>query len=175
MKEAYRIAQEHNSKSHEHSQYHYDKKVYFTNLDIGDRILVRNLTPRGGDLVNSVHTGKMKFISLLLRRATVWCTKLLQRVQKENFEYYIVICYYLVRTCHLIFPPPKSTKITPQRCPTPYPSTDDDINNLISSGNAPSTSMRTGQNRQPPVQLHYGVSGTPGYVHPRSRKCAFIT
>ena len=46
MKEAYIIAQEHNSKSHQHSKYHYDK-VYFTNLDIGDRILVRNLTPRG--------------------------------------------------------------------------------------------------------------------------------
>ena len=40
MKEAYRIAQEHNNKFHQHNKYHYHKKVHFTNLDIGERVLV---------------------------------------------------------------------------------------------------------------------------------------
>ena len=49
-----------------------------------------------------------------------------------------------------------------------YSDNDEDVNSCISSGLSSSTSQELeGQNRQPPVQPHYGVSGNPCYVHPR--------
>ena len=102
-------------------------------------------------------------------------TKRKPRVLHHNL---LLPCPYLPLDIPAQAPLPKSTKNTPQRSPTctPYSSTDDDsdddkdVNDHISSGNAPSTSTsqpRTRRNRQQPVQLHYGASGTPGYVHPR--------
>ena len=53
MKEAYEIAREGVKKAAGQSKKNYDKKVKTTVLNPGDRVLVRNLTPRGG-------TGKLR-------------------------------------------------------------------------------------------------------------------
>lgn len=53
MKEAYEIAREGVRKSGERSKKNYDKRLRSTMLTPGDRVLVRNLTPRGG-------TGKLR-------------------------------------------------------------------------------------------------------------------
>lgn len=53
MKEAYEIARESVKKSGERSKKNYDRKLRSTVLTPGDRVLVRNLTPRGG-------TGKLR-------------------------------------------------------------------------------------------------------------------
>ncbi|KAL1249455.1 hypothetical protein QQF64_020460 [Cirrhinus molitorella] len=48
MEEAYRIARECVQKSADRSKKNFDKKVRSTTLQPGDRVLVKNLTPRGG-------------------------------------------------------------------------------------------------------------------------------
>lgn len=53
MKEAYEIANEGAKKAGQGSKRNYDKKMRSTVLNPGDRVLVRNLTPRGG-------TGKLR-------------------------------------------------------------------------------------------------------------------
>ena len=53
MQEAYGIVQENAKKSTESSKRHYDGKVRSSVLHAGDRVLVRNMTPRGG-------TGKLR-------------------------------------------------------------------------------------------------------------------
>lgn len=53
MREAYEIARENVEKAARRSKKHYDKKLRSTTLYPGDRILVRNLKPRGG-------TGKLR-------------------------------------------------------------------------------------------------------------------
>lgn len=48
MQEAYEIAREHVKKNTERNKRHYDQKVRCTNLHPGSRVLVKNMTPRGG-------------------------------------------------------------------------------------------------------------------------------
>lgn len=48
MEEAYAIANEHTKKAAEKSKRHYDSKVRSSVLQPGERVLVKNLTPRGG-------------------------------------------------------------------------------------------------------------------------------
>lgn len=48
MQEAQEIAREHMKKASERNKRNYDQKVRYTDLDSGSRVLVRNLTPRGG-------------------------------------------------------------------------------------------------------------------------------
>lgn len=48
MEEAYKIARECAKKSADRSKKNFDKKVRSTTLQPGDRVLVKNLTPRGG-------------------------------------------------------------------------------------------------------------------------------
>lgn len=48
MQEAQDIAREHVKKASERNKRNYDQKVRYTDLDSGSRVLVRNLTPRGG-------------------------------------------------------------------------------------------------------------------------------
>lgn len=53
MREAYEITRENAKKSAERGKRHYDNKVRSSVLEKGDRVLVRNMTPRGG-------TGKLR-------------------------------------------------------------------------------------------------------------------
>lgn len=48
MQEAQEIAREHVKKASERNKRNYDQRVRCTDLDSGSRVLVRNLTPRGG-------------------------------------------------------------------------------------------------------------------------------
>lgn len=48
MQEAQEIAREHVKKASERNKRNYDQKVRYTDLDSGSRVLVKNLTPRGG-------------------------------------------------------------------------------------------------------------------------------
>ncbi len=48
MQEAQEIAREHVKKTSERNKRNYDQKVRYTDLDSGSRVLVRNMTPRGG-------------------------------------------------------------------------------------------------------------------------------
>ena len=48
MKEAYDRASKEAAKAAAYNKKYHDKRVYSTNLQPGDRVLVRNLTPRGG-------------------------------------------------------------------------------------------------------------------------------
>ena len=48
MEEAYAIARKRSSASAERNKHHYDKKVKFVDLQPNDRVLVRNLSERGG-------------------------------------------------------------------------------------------------------------------------------
>ena len=53
MKEAYTVVRHQSNKSAARGKKHYDKKIYGACLDIGDRVLVRNVSERGG-------TGKLR-------------------------------------------------------------------------------------------------------------------
>lgn len=53
MQEAYEIAKEKSKKSAERGKRNHDNKVKSSVLEEGDRVLVRNMTPRGG-------TGKLR-------------------------------------------------------------------------------------------------------------------
>ena len=53
MKEAYTVVCHQSNKSAARGKKHYDKKIYGACLDIGDRVLVRNVSERGG-------TGKLR-------------------------------------------------------------------------------------------------------------------
>jgi len=48
MKEAYELARQNISKSAGDAMKQYDQKERFSNLQLGDRVLVRNLSERGG-------------------------------------------------------------------------------------------------------------------------------
>ncbi len=48
MQEAQEIAREHVKKESERNKRNYDQKVRYTDLDSGSRVLVRNMSPRGG-------------------------------------------------------------------------------------------------------------------------------
>ena len=48
MEEAYATANQNAKKAAERSKRHYDKKVRSSVLQPGERVLVKNLTPRGG-------------------------------------------------------------------------------------------------------------------------------
>ena len=117
MKEGHRIAQEHNSKSHQHNKYHYDKKVHFTNLDIGDRVLVRNLTPKGGPgKLRSYWENEVPIITAKKGDNPVYeivpeGTKRKPRVLHRNL---LLPCPYLPLDIPAQAPPPKSTKNTQQ-------------------------------------------------------------
>ena len=117
MKEAHRIAQEHNSKFHQHNKYHYDKKIHFTNLDIGERVLVRNLTPRGGPgKLRSYWENEVPIVTAKKGDNPVYeivpeSTKRKPRVLHRNL---LLPCPYLPLDIPAQAPPPKSTKNTQQ-------------------------------------------------------------
>lgn len=61
MEEAYAIANEHAQKAAERSKRYYDTKIRSSVLQSGERVLINNLTPRGGPGKLRVIIGRTQF------------------------------------------------------------------------------------------------------------------
>ena len=92
MKEAYAKASNLAYRNATRGKKYYDRKVRSTILKPGDRVLVRNLTPKGGP-------GKLRFFGRM--RYTLWChgrahtalcTTSHQILIKRNLVYYTAMC-----------------------------------------------------------------------------------
>ena len=170
MQEAYKIANQNSQKAPLHNKRQYDKKAnFFTQLEKGDRVLVRNLTPRGGPGKLRSHREEEVYVVVDQKGTNPIYTvvpeghKRKSRVLHHNL---LLPCPYLP----LILPPEPANLYPPEPAThhSPDSATSDSSHSDNSDDDEPHQNIpqRTPRKRHPSLQLHYGVAGNPGYVQP---------
>lgn len=103
MAEAYEIASRNASKSADRGKRQYDKRVCGPALEVGSRVLVKNVSERGGGQEKSAPTGKKTFMSSETRKViTVQCLRWNQKRAEAGQGYFTGTCCYHVTS----FPQP---------------------------------------------------------------------
>ena len=171
MQEAYKIANQNSQKAHLQNKRQYDKKAnFFTQLEKGDRVLVCNLAPSGGPGKLRSHWEEEVYVAVDQKGSNPVYTvvpeghKGKSRVLHRNL---LLPCPYLPLNL-----PPEPANLYPPEPAThhsPDPATSDSSHSDNSDDDEPhqTISQRTPRKRRPPLQLHYGVAGNPGYVQPQ--------
>ena len=151
--------------AHLQNKRQYDKKAnFFTQLENGDRVLVRNLTPRGGPGKLRSHWEEEAYVVVDQKGTNPVYTvvpeghKGKSRVLHRNL---LLPCPYLPLNL-----PPEPTNLYPPEPAThhsPDSVTSDSSHSDNSDDDEPHQTIpqRIRRKRRPPLQLHYGVAGNP--------------
>ena len=146
------------------------KQTSFTQLENGDRVLVRNLTPRGGPGKLRSHWEEEVYVVVDQKGSNPVYTvvpeghKGKSRVLHRNL---LLPCPYLPLNLPQepanLYPPEPATHHSPDSA------TSDSSHSDNSDDDEPHQTIpqRTPRKRRPPLQMHYGVAGNPGYVQPQ--------
>ena len=166
MQEAYKIANQNSQKAHLQNKHQYDKKAnFFTQLEKGDRVLVGNLTPRGGPGKLRSHWEEEVYVVVDQKGTNPVYTvvpeghKGKSRVPHRN----LLLPLNLPPEPANLYPPEPATHHSPDSV------TSDSSHSDNSDDDEPHQTIpqRIRRKRRPPLQLHYGVAGNPGYVQPQ--------
>ena len=101
MQDAYDLARQNISKSADDGKRQYDRKVRFSSLQPGDRVLVCNLSERGGP--GKLRSGWEQEVQIIVeKRGDLPVYEATPEGRKENLEYSTEISCYLVISCKVI-------------------------------------------------------------------------